>query len=158
MPRISPKDGSTQAVNIFKTMDHSPNFLTAFQGFSGAVSNGSTLNEKIREQIALTAAGVNGCDYCKAAHTMLAKKAGVPEGCITEALENGACQDDPKVNAALQFAKTLIEKRGHIDDADFQAVKDAGYTDQEIIDIFGQTMVNMVTNYFNDFIQTDIDF
>lgn len=155
MPRINPKPNSTQPVNIYKTMDVSPAFLEGFQAFNKIVSGG-TLSTELREKIALTAAGKNSCDYCKAAHTMLAKKAGISDGGINHALQ-GKC-GDPKTDAALKFVSALIEKRGHIDDSDFKAVKDAGYNDQEIIDIFGQTMVNMVTNYFNDFVQTDIDF
>jgi AhpD family alkylhydroperoxidase len=156
MPRIQPKADSSQSINIFKTMDHSPNFLGAFQTFNGQVSKGSSLSEELREKIALTCAGKNSCDYCVAAHTHLAKKAGISDGGIEFALQ-GKC-GDPKINAALEFVTALIEKRGHIDDADFQNVKDAGYSDQEIIDIFGQTMANMITNYFNDFVQTDVDF
>ncbi len=157
MPRIQPKDGSNEPINIFKTMDHSPAFLEAFKSFKGKASGNGTLSEQLQEKLALASAGANRCSYCKAAHMFLAKKAGLSDQCIAEALE-GRCTDDEKHNAALQFSLALIEKRGHIDDADFAAVKDAGYSDQEIIDIFGQTMINMVTNYFNEFVQTDVDF
>jgi AhpD family alkylhydroperoxidase len=155
MPRIKPKSNSDQPINIYKTMDVSPSFLEGYKAFNKTLANG-TLSTELREKIALTAAGKNSCDYCKAAHTMLAKKAGISEAGIDYALQ-GKC-GDAKTDAALKFVSALIEKRGHIDDADFKAVKDAGYSDQEIIDIFGQTMVNMITNYFNDFVQTDIDF
>jgi AhpD family alkylhydroperoxidase len=154
MPRIQPKQDSSQPINIFKTMEVSPTFFEGFQQFNQTVSSG-TLSEELREKIALTAAGINNCGYCKAAHTMLSKKVGISDAGIEYALQ-GKC-GDAKTDAALKFVTALIEKKGHINDADFQAVKDAGYNDQEIIDIFGQTMVNMVTNYFNDFVQTDID-
>lgn len=155
MQRIRVKEGSEQQVNIFKTMDASPNFLKAFMGFKQSLSTDS-LSEELREKIALTAAGKNNCGYCKAAHTAIAKNVGISEAGIEYALA-GKC-GDPKTDAALKFASALIEKRGHIDDSDFEAIKNAGYTDQEIVDIFGQTMINMVTNYFNDFTKTDIDF
>jgi AhpD family alkylhydroperoxidase len=156
MPRIEPKADANvpMDINIFKTMAVSPTFMEGFLAFNKTVSGG-TLSEELREKIALTAAGKNGCDYCKAAHSKMAAGAGISEGGIEYALQ-GKC-GDAKIDAALKFVTALIEKRGHIDDADFNAVKDAGYSDQEIIDIFGQTMVNIVTNYFNDFVQTDID-
>ena len=156
MPRLHPKDGSNEPINIFKTMDHSPNFLEAFKSFNGKVSKGGTLSEELRVKIALTAAGINNCGYCKAAHTHLAKQAGISDGGIEFALQ-GKC-GDPKIDAALKFVAALIEKKGHITDADYEAVKKAGYSDQEVVDIFGQTMVNLITNYFNDFVQTDVDF
>jgi hypothetical protein len=33
---------------------------------------------------------------------------------------------DPKQNAAVQFARTVIETRGKVSDADVKAVRDAG--------------------------------
>lgn len=156
MPRIQPDPDANvpMPLNIFKTMAVSPTFLEGFTAFNQKISGG-TLSEELREKIALTAAGVNNCDYCKVAHTMLAKNAGISDKGIEFAL-NGQCGDE-KTNCALTFVKALIEKKGHISDEDFQAVKDGGFSDQEIIDIFGQTMVNMITNYFNEFVKTDID-
>jgi len=155
MPRIQPKQDSDQPINILKTMAVSPTFLDGYKAFNAKVSGG-TLSEELREKIALTAAGVNDCDYCKAAHTTMAKKAGISDGGIEYALK-GQCGDE-KINCALTFVKALIEKKGNVTDVDFKAVKDGGFSDQEIIDIFGQTMVNMVTNYFNHMVDTDIDF
>lgn len=154
MPRIQPKQVSDLPLNILKTMAVSPTFLEGFKAFNSTVSGG-TLSEELREKIALTAAGVNDCDYCKSAHTIMAKKAGISDAGIEYALK-GQCGDE-KTNCALTFVMALIEKKGNISDADFQAVKDGGFSDQEIIDIFGQTMVNMVTNYFNHMVDTDID-
>lgn len=154
MPRIHPKQDSDQPINILKTMDVSPTFIEGFKAFNTIVSSG-TLSEELREKIALTAAGVNDCGYCKSAHTMMAKKAEVSDAGIEYALQ-GKCGDE-KTNCALTFVTVLIEKKGNISDADFQAIKDGGFSDQEIIDIFGQTMVNMVTNYFNHMVDTDVD-
>ncbi len=155
MPRITPKENTQQQFNIFKTMDVSPNFLQSFMGFKDNLGK-DNLSPELREKIALTAAGVNNCRYCKAAHSAIAKKIGISEAGIEYAL-NGKC-GDPKTDAALKFVTAILEKRGHISDEDFTKVKDAGYSDEEVIDIFGQAMINLITNYFNDFTRTDIDF
>ncbi len=49
-------------------------------------------------------------------------------------------------------------QRGHISDADLQAVKSAGYTDAEVIEIVQHVALNTWTNYINEVAQTDIDF
>ena len=47
---------------------------------------------------------------------------------------------------------------GHIGDADFAAVKLAGYTDAQVIEIVQHVALNVWTNYFNNAFQTEIDF
>ena len=62
--------------NIFKIMANSPIVLEGYLTFSATLSKG-TLSAQDREQIALTVAGFNHCEYCASAHTALATKAGV---------------------------------------------------------------------------------
>ena len=155
MPRIEPKAGSNQPINIFKTMDHCPHLLAGFKAFKGELDKGH-LSGEVKEKIALAVAGINDCAYCKAAHTAMAKKAGVSDGGIEYALQ---CKcGDPKINAALKFAGDIVNKKGEIDDADLQAVQEAGWTTEEVMEIFGQVMLNMITNYFNHMVDTDVDF
>lgn len=108
MPRIQPKQDTDLPLNILKTMAVSPTFLDGFKAFNSTVSGG-TLSEELREKIALTAAGVNDCGYCKSAHTMMAKKVGVSDAGIEYALK-GQCGDE-KTNCALTFVVALIEKK-----------------------------------------------
>ena len=42
---------------------------------------------------------------------------------------------DPKRDAAVQFARKVIEARGQVNDADVQAVRDVGYSDANIMEI-----------------------
>ena len=93
MPRISPVDhdsasGSAKELlngvkaqlgvvpNIFATFVQSPKVLEGFLAFNAALGQG-VLSAQLREQIALTVAGLNGCDYCASAHTALGKGAGI---------------------------------------------------------------------------------
>jgi hypothetical protein len=50
--------------------------------------------------------------------TVLSKSAGLDDAQIVNALEGGV--DDAKDAAAINFAKTVVEKRGRIDDEDFK--------------------------------------
>lgn len=154
MPRIQPDQTSEYPINIYKTMAVAPSVLQGHFAMKKELGDGS-LSPQLCEKIALTAAALNQCDYCTKAHTHIARKAGLSESEI-EFASKGQC-GDPKTNAALQLTTALIEKRGHIDDQDFANAKDAGWNDQEIIEIFAQTMANMFTNYFNDFLQVDYD-
>ena len=62
--------------NIFATFVHSPKVLEGFLALNGALSQG-VLPAQLREQIALTVAGANSCDYCASAHTALGRGLGL---------------------------------------------------------------------------------
>jgi len=141
--------------NIFKTMAHSPAVLGAYLGFSGALDD-STLCPKLREKIALAVAEDNSCDYCLAAHSAIGKMAGLSPDEIAAARQASA--QNPKADAALKFAKKLSRGRAVVNDADAQTLRDAGYTEGEILEIIAVVSLNIFTNYFNHVADPEIDF
>jgi len=141
--------------NIMKTMARGPAALQSYLAFSEAISGGS-LKPALREQIALTIANVNECDYCAAAHGALARMAGVARDELGPNYQGHS--SEPKVEAALQFARRIVERRGFVDDADLQQVRDAGYTDGQIVEIIAVAALNIFTNYFNHVARTESDF
>ena len=141
--------------NMMKTMAQSPAVLEAYLNFSTSLGGGS-LDAKLREQIALVSAEVNGCGYCAAAHTAIGKMIGLGEDAILAARKGHSI--DARANAALQFARNVIVNRGEVSDTDLQAVKDLGFSDGEISEIIAAVALNIFTNYFNLIAKTDIDF
>ena len=141
--------------NIYATMAHSPATLQAFLGFGEALGQG-VLSAKIREQIALTVAGENSCDYCASAHTALARGAGVDAEEASNNLSGEA--SDSRTAAILGFAKAIVSKRGLLDEGELNRVRFAGISDAEIVEIIAVVAQNLFTNYFNHIAGTDIDF
>ena len=141
--------------NIFKTFAHSDAVLDFYMQGSGALGN-TSISAQLRESIALAVAGVNSCDYCASAHT----KIGEGEGLSADELKHNlhGTSEDPKTKAALEFALVLINTQGNPTDADVQTVKDAGYTDGEVLEITAVVAFNIFTNYFNHVADTDVDF
>ncbi|WP_033345868.1 carboxymuconolactone decarboxylase family protein [Catenuloplanes japonicus] len=141
--------------NMMRAMASSPAVLDAYLQFSGALSKGS-LPGRVQEQIALTAAVANDCGYCLAAHTVLGARAGVSEADLVAG--RSARASEPRTEAALTFAKAVIDTRGFVSDDDLAAVRAAGYTDGEIGEIVAAVALNTFTNYFNSVGQTELDF
>ena len=141
--------------NILKGLAQSPAALDAYLSLSGALG-GAALGPKIREQIALATAGANGCDYCAAAHTAIGKSLGLDADELGRNLAGGS--DDAKTAAALTFTNAVIESRGKVSDDELQTVRDAGFTDGEIVEIVAAIALNTYTNYFNRLADTEIDF
>lgn len=142
--------------NLFRLVATSPQALEGYLGLSGALAKGA-LPAATRERIALAVAEVNGCDYCLSAHTYLGKNLAKLDDAEITANRSGA-SNDPKADAAVRFAARVARERGKISDADFAAVRLAGYSDAQIIEIVQHVALNTWTNYFNEVFQTEIDF
>ena len=141
--------------NMMKTMARSPAVLEAYLNFSGALAGGK-LDARLREQIALISAEINGCDYCASAHTAIGKIVGLSGEAISAARRGRS--DDAKNDAALRFARIVIVNRGQVSEGDVKAVKDAGFSEGEIGEIVANVALNIFTNYFNEVAETEIDF
>lgn len=145
--------GSTP--NMFTTLANSAASLDFFVKAMGALG-GSRLSGALREQIATAVAGANGCDYCASAHEFLGGMHGVDKSELERNLHGKA--SDPKVAAALNFAVNIVTKHGRVSDTDLRAIRAAGYSEGEVVDIVTVTCLNIFTNYFNHVADTEIDF
>lgn len=123
-------------------------------GLSVALIKGR-LGKRLGEEVALTLAGTNRCEYCTSAHSASAKLAGLKETDVAAALQGKA--EDAREAAVLRFATAVVEKRGRVDDADFKAVIDAGFTPKDVSEIVAHVVVNIFANYFNNVARTEID-
>ncbi len=142
--------------NMFRLISTSPQALEGYLGLSGALGKGA-LPAATRERIALAVAELNGCDYCLSAHTYLGKTLARLDDAEIAANRSGA-SSDPKADAAVRFAAQVTRTRGHVTDADLSAVKSAGYTDAQLIEIVQHVALNTWTNYLNEVFKTEIDF
>src|SRR5271168_1237429 len=145
--------GSTP--NIFTTLAHSSAALNFYLTSSGAL-NATKISGSLREQIALTVAGANSCDYCASAHSTFGKMRKIPENEL--ALNLNAMSEDSKTQAALKFARKIVDTRGFVADRDLAAIRSAGYSDGEIIEIVAVVCNNIFSNYFNHVADTAVDF
>lgn len=141
--------------NMTKAMANSPAVLAAYLEFSGKLAGGE-LPAAVRERIALVVAQENACDYCLSAHSYIATNlAGLTQDEAQAARHGHAV--DPKVEATLTFAATVVRTRGDVDDTDLKAARAAGLSDGEIAEVVGHVALNVFTNYFNKTAETDID-
>ncbi len=142
--------------NLFRLIAVSPAALGGYLGLSDALAGGS-LDARTRERIALAVAEYNGCGYCTSAHSYIGKNmAGLSDAEIA-ANRNGS-STDAGAAAAVEFAVKVVEARGHVSEVDLAAVKLAGYSDADVIEIVSHVALNTLTNYVNEVARTTIDF
>ena len=141
--------------NIYATMAHSPSTLQAMLAYSVGLKKG-VLTPKEIEAIALAVAQNNNCDYCVAAHTVIGKMAGLTEAETLEARQG--ISSDPKMDALLELAVEVSQKRGRPLGKVVEAFKAAGYSDAALIEVIAWVAYNLFTNYFNHVADTEVDF
>lgn len=141
--------------NFIRALANSP---AALQGFLGLyhISGNGALDAKTRERIALAVAEQNACQYCVSAHTAIGRKAGLDNA---EILANrNATSSDAKAAGALVFARALVVNMGDVTKAEFDAVRQAGHSDGEIMEIIAHVTLNIFTNLIGKATQIEIDF
>jgi uncharacterized peroxidase-related enzyme len=142
--------------NLFRMMSNSPAALEGYLGFSGALAKGA-LPAQTGERIALAIAEINGCDYCMSAHSYLGKNLAKLDDDEMSANRKGS-SNDPHAAAAVKFAAKIARERGRVSDEDLRAVREAGYTEAQIVEIVAHVALSVLTNYTNVVTGTEIDF
>ena len=141
--------------NFLKVFANSPAALRAFLGLHGIASEGS-LEAPTRERIALALAEQNACQYCVSAHSAMGRKAGL-NGAEIEANRSGTSQDS-KAAVAVKFAAALSEHKGQVTTAELLEVRNAGYSESDIVEIITHVGLNILSNIIGKASQVEIDF
>lgn len=141
--------------NLVGTLAHAPAALEGYLSLNEALTTGA-LSAELREQIAVTVAQANQCEYCLAAHSALAGTVGLSKEAVMDARRG--VSPDRKVEAVLHFARQIVEKRGCVDDDDVRHLRSAGFVDGEIVEIVANVAMSILANYMNHVAGTDVDF
>jgi len=172
MPRINVVDpktatGETRALldgvqqqlgivpNFIRALANSPSALSAFLGLYRPLG-GAAIDKATQERIALVVAEDNGCQYCVSAHTAIGRGAGLSNGEMLRNRRGGS--GDAKAAAAVAFARALNDHRGEVTTAEFEAVRAAGFSDGEIVEIVTLVVLNVFTNLLGKSTLINIDF
>ena len=139
--------------NLYRTVGHQAKTLETVLNFGAGQP---TLTAKEKEVIALAVAEANGCHYCLAAHSFLAKAAGLSADESQAARRGASC--DPKRAALLGLVTGIVAGRGAVDDATYAAFLAAGYTEAQVPEVVLAVTQNLFTNYFNNLNGTAVDF
>src|ERR1700742_4498723 len=120
--------------NLLRVLANAPVALETYLTVSG-INARSSLSLAEREVVQITAAATHGCGFCVAGHTAVAyKQAGLDEATV-EALRNLGHVPDERLEAVARLTKAVIATRGRVDDAEREAFKAAGFTDQAALEV-----------------------
>lgn len=141
--------------NFLRVFANSPVALRSFLGLFGVAGDGA-LDGATRERIAIALAQSSGCEYCLSVHSTLGENAGLSAEEM-HANRQGTSQD-ARAAAAVTFARALAQNLGDVTSAELQAVRDAGHSDAEIVEIVTHVGMNLLTNILGKASRVEIDF
>ena len=143
--------------NMYANMINSPGLLETYLHGYDAFRKESGFTPVEQEVVFLTLSYLNACNYCMAAHSVIADKMSkVPEN-ITNAIRNGKQIADAKLQALATFTEELFTTRGRPSAAAAEKFLSAGYQERQILEIILALAVKTLSNYSNHVFGTEVD-
>src|SRR5881398_805881 len=123
--------------NVFLTLAYRPEEFRAFFAYHDALmEKDSGLTKAEREMIVVATSSANQCHYCVVAHgAILRIRAKNPLIADQIAINYRKADITPRQKAMLDFAMKVSRAAEHLSEADFAAVSDHGFSDDDIWDI-----------------------
>jgi alkylhydroperoxidase family enzyme len=131
--------------NIAGAIAGSPKLINGLVGVFQQVHTGSFTEAQI-QTLLLTNAVTNGSTWAVAFHTFLALKEGLHEADV-QAIRTRGLPQDSKLAALSRLARTLIEKRGRLDDRDVASFTAAGFEQSLVLEVILVVAASTITNY-----------
>lgn len=140
--------------NMYASFAHSP---TALSDYLTLQNRKSSLNNKEKEVINLIVSQLNGCNYCKSAHTVIGKMVGFTEEQTLE-IRRGVITFNTKLNALVQLTKEIVEHKGEVSSEIRFNFFNEGYTTENLVDVVMVVGDKIITNYLFALVKVPIDF
>jgi uncharacterized peroxidase-related enzyme len=123
--------------NVLRVYAIRPRHLQLWNAFYDDLMRGeSGLTKAQREMIAVVVSTANRCHYCIVSHSAALRKLTGDPLLVEQLASNHAyAKVEPKERAMLDFAVKLTERSSSCTEDDVDALREAGWTDEEIMDI-----------------------
>lgn len=131
--------------NMAGAMATSPVLTGSLVGLFAKVHGGSFTEPQI-QVLLLTNAVTNASEWAAAFHSALALGQGIDPADVN-AIRSDALPREPKLAALSRLARTLIETRGKVDQAEKEAFLAAGFTPEQLLEVIAVSAASTMTNY-----------
>lgn len=141
--------------NLLGTMADAPALLKGYITMA-EIFDSTSFSTTERQIILLATSYANGCNYCMAAHTVIAGMQQVPNDIVTAIRDNKQI-DDAKLESLRVFASEVVEKRGYPSENGLKNFLAAGYTKSQVLEVVLGVGFKTLSNYTNHIAQTQLD-
>ena len=141
--------------NLHRVLAESPVALEAYSTL-WTLAEKTSFSDIERNIAFLSIIFENECEYCMAGHTNLSKMAGVDAEHI-QAIREGRQLKDGKFEALRKFAALVTRNRGVVTPQQVEMFKNAGFTNQSVLDLLVLAATKLISNYTNHIASTPLD-
>jgi alkylhydroperoxidase family enzyme len=141
--------------NLVGAVATSPELINSLVGLFGNV-HGHNFTEAQVQILLLTDAVTNRSTWAVAFHTALALKQDIDPADV-RAIREGRLPKDRKFAALSGLAKTMIEKRGRLDDEDVNRFLAAGFSKENLLEVIAAVAASTITNYTGSITKPPLD-
>ncbi|CAN8140293.1 hypothetical protein THIOSC15_2120021 [uncultured Thiomicrorhabdus sp.] len=106
--------------------------------------------------VLLTVSRFHQCEYCMAAHSVVAKMQSVPDE-VVNAIRNDKVMVNTQWQALRRLTENLVLTRGYPDSESLQAFLDEGYAPEQVLEIVLGIALKTLSNYSNHLAETEVD-
>jgi len=143
--------------NMYAKMANSPGLLETYLFGYNLFRKESGFTPAEQEVVLLTISRLNACDYCMAAHSMIAEAVSKTPAQAIAAIREDRPIEDAKLSALATFTQLMFESRGRPTDLEVQAFLAAGYTERHALEVILAIAVKTLSNYANHLFHTELD-
>ena len=145
--------------NLFKAYALRPEILDAKWNQVKAVMQEGKLPPQLKQMIAVVVSKANECQYCVNAHSAALAMMGMSQQQIRQIIENVEAAHLPEADAlVLKLAAKSTKDPRSITDQEMDKLKQLGYRDAQVVEIFSVVALFTALNKFIDTLQIPIDF
>lgn len=141
--------------NLIGMLAESPAAVAGYLGI-GEQFDESSFTPVERQVVLLAVSFENACDYCMAAHTVIAGMSRVPAATI-EALRSGDPLPEARLDALACFTRTVVRERGRVCEPELAAFLAAGFTRAQVLEVVLGVAMKTLSNYANHLARTPLD-
>lgn len=143
--------------NMYRAMAHSPALLDTYLHGYEALRKEAGFTSAELEVIFLVISYENSCDYCVAAHSLVADTLSRVPRVVTDAIREGQDIPNAKLSVLAEVTRQVLLSRGRPEPATVQKLVDAGYEEKHLLGIVLAIGIKTLSNYTNHLFDTPLD-
>lgn len=143
--------------NMYRGMANAPAVLSTYLHGYGLFRSESGFTPAEQEVVFLAVSAANHCDYCTAAHSMIAdKKSGVPAD-VLRAIRAGSPIPEERLAVLYEFTQSMVKTQGAPDADLLNRFLSAGFEESKVLYVILGISVKTLSNFSNHAFETPMD-
>lgn len=142
--------------NLYAKLAEAPTVLEAYVSLAGYFKR-TSLSPTEQQVIVLAASVENGCEFCVAAHSMIARRMAIAPDAVVDALRDQRTIPDARLEVLAEFVRAVVRQRGWLEERDLQSFLAAGFTKANALEVVLGVGLKTISNYVNHIVGTPLN-